>query len=559
MRNHLPRRSGLRFPSRPWHVLLIALCSSVAVACATVRDPRPEQFSPAWQHDWVRGAVFYQVFVRSFADSNADGVGDLAGLTARLDYLNDGDATTTTDLGVDGIWLMPVFESPSYHGYDTVDYRRIDADYGDLADFQRLIAEAHRRGIRVIVDLVMNHTSSRHPWFVEAAASADSPRRNWYEWRSDDPGWTQPWGGTNRTWHRSGDSYYYGVFWGGMPDLNFRNPAVRHEMQDIAAAWLRAGVDGFRLDATRHLVADGVGAGQNDSPETHRVLQAFSADVRRVKPSAILVGENWTETAAIAPYFGRDDGHGGSTELPVNFNFPLADAIRDGLVRETAEPIVWVLSDMAARYPPFASDAPFLTNHDQVRLATQLRRNERLMRSAAAMLLTLPGTPFLDHGEEVGIENGPTRGDESKRTPMPWDGTVTGGFSTALPWFPFAPGRARANVAAQATDGQSLLSWYRCLLRARRSSAALRLGDLALLTPPDAPSGILAYIRRTGADQVLVIHNLTARPIESGTFDVPMPSTRALVLTGTVAIVPGDRGWRVEMPAHASAVWRIPR
>jgi alpha-amylase len=172
-------------------------------------------------------------------------------------------------------------------------------------------------------------------------------------WRPDDPGWTQPWGGTNRTWHRTGDSDYYGVFWGGMPDLNFRNPAVRREMQEIATARLHAGVEGFRLDATRHLVADGPGAALNDTPETHLVLQEFSAAVRRVKPSAILVGENWTETAGNAPYFGRGDGYGGSTELPLNFNFPLADAIRDGLLHQTAAPIVRVLLEMAARYPPF--------------------------------------------------------------------------------------------------------------------------------------------------------------------------------------------------------------
>jgi alpha-amylase len=347
-----------------------------------------------------------------------------------------------------------------------------------------------------------------------------------------------------------------------MPDLNFRNAAVRREMGDVAAAWLRAGVDGFRLDATRHLVADGPGAAQNDTPETHVVLQEFSAAVRRVKPSAILVGENWTDTVDIAPYFGRDDGRGGSTELPANFNFPLSDAIRDGLLRETAEPaepIVRVLSEMAARYPPFAIDAPFLTNHDQERLATQLRRDEILMRGAAAVLLTLPGTPFLYYGEEVGIENGPTRGDESKRTPMPWDGTVTGGFSTAAPWFAFAPGRDRANVAAQTGDDRSLLSWYRWLIRARRSSVALRLGDLALLTPPDAPAGILAFVRRTAVDEVLAIHNLTGRTAQSGTLDMRVPATPPLVSTESVAIVPGDRGWRVQLPAHGSAAWRIPR
>ncbi|HEX6200432.1 MAG TPA: alpha-amylase family glycosyl hydrolase, partial [Thermoanaerobaculia bacterium] len=165
-----------------------------------------------WRHDWARGAVFYEVFVRSFADSDGDGVGDLAGLTARLDYLNDGDPSGGSDLGVDALWLMPVFASPSYHGYDVTDYEAIEPDYGTLEDFERLLTEAHRRGVKVIVDLVVNHSSVEHPWFERACCSPRSPYRDWYVWRADDPGWTQPWGGDNPTWHRRGDEYYYGVF-----------------------------------------------------------------------------------------------------------------------------------------------------------------------------------------------------------------------------------------------------------------------------------------------------------------------------------------------------------
>jgi glycosidase len=215
---------------------LAALAAGALLAATTLRaEP------PAASPDWARGAVFYEIFVRSFADSDGDGIGDLAGLTGRLDYLNDGDPGTAADLGVDALWLMPVFESPSYHGYDVVDYERIDREYGTLADFEKLLVEAHRRGIRVIVDLVMNHTSAQHPWFVESAASAASPRRDWYVWRSDDPGWTQPWGGTNPTWHERNGAFYYGVFWGGMPDLNFATPAVREEMKRLAKLWLDRG------------------------------------------------------------------------------------------------------------------------------------------------------------------------------------------------------------------------------------------------------------------------------------------------------------------------------
>ncbi|HSF44229.1 MAG TPA: alpha-amylase family glycosyl hydrolase, partial [Thermoanaerobaculia bacterium] len=231
--------------------LLPLLTAFLLVASAgALPAASPPAASPA-SPSWARGAVFYEVFVRSFADSNGDGIGDLQGLISKLDYLNDGNPRTSQDLGVDALWLMPVFQSPSYHGYDVVDYETIESDYGTNADFERLLAEAHRRGIRIIVDFVMNHSSSQNPWFVDSASSPASPRRDWYVWRADDPGWTQPWGGNNRVWHPKNGAYYYGVFWGGMPDLNFSTPAVRREMERLAAFWISRGVDGFRLDATR--------------------------------------------------------------------------------------------------------------------------------------------------------------------------------------------------------------------------------------------------------------------------------------------------------------------
>ena len=333
----------------------------------------PEHVPDPARHDELAGDVFYQVFVRSFADADGDGVGDLAGLTARLDYLNDGDPATGGDLGVDGLWLMPVFESPSYHGYDVVDYLTIDREYGGNEAFYRLLDEAHRRGLRVIVDFVINHSGSGHPWFQAAAASPRSPWRDWYLWRDDDPGWTQPWGGYP-TWHPAprGDGFYYGIFWGGMPDLNAGNPEVRAEIARIAAHWLAVGVDGFRLDATRHLFADGDGERQNDRPETHAFLREFGARVRALDPTAVLVGENWTTTERIAAYYGATDRIAGGDELPLNFNFPLADAIVAGVRDGDAAPIAATLAAMAERYPPGVLDAPFLRNHDQLRLATEL-------------------------------------------------------------------------------------------------------------------------------------------------------------------------------------------
>ena len=231
--------------------------------------------------------------MRSFQDSDGDGKGDLKGLSSRLDYVKD--------LGVDALWLMPVFDSPSYHGYDTTDYEKINPDYGTNGDFERLLAEAHRRGMHVVVDLVLNHTSWKHPWFVESASSPGSPKRDWYVWSATDLHWPQPWNANSDTWHEKNGAYYYGLFWAGMPDLNYRTPAVREEAKRIASLWLSRGVDGFRLDAARHLIETGPGEhGQNDTPETHAFWKEFAAYVRSVKQDAVLIGENWTETPIIA-------------------------------------------------------------------------------------------------------------------------------------------------------------------------------------------------------------------------------------------------------------------
>ncbi|MFH1177468.1 MAG: alpha-amylase family glycosyl hydrolase, partial [Acidobacteriota bacterium] len=250
--------------------VLLVLAFSSGCAASTGAERAPRRRGPAavaqWDHAWLEGAVFYEIFVRSFADSNGDGNGDIEGLIAKLDYLNDGRPETTADLGIEGIWLMPVFDSPSYHGYDTTDYEQINPDYGANEAFSRLCQEAHKRGIRVIVDFVVNHSGSGHPWFIESASSPVSPRRDWYVWSPSYLGWTQPWGGNYPTWHAKNGAYFYGVFWSGMPDLSFTNPAVRAEMKRLAALWLDRGVDGFRLDASRYLIETGPGPGQADTP-----------------------------------------------------------------------------------------------------------------------------------------------------------------------------------------------------------------------------------------------------------------------------------------------------
>ena len=239
---------------------------------------------------WWNDAVFYEIFVRSFHDSDGDGIGDLQGLTQKLDYLNDGDPATDDDLGITGIWLMPINDSPSYHGYDAVDYRAINPDYGTMADFQAFLAAAHARGIKVIIDYVMNHCSNQHPWFV-AAAQNDPTYRDYFRWSASDPGETGPWG--QDVWHWNTSGWYYGLFWSGMPDLNYDTPAVKTEMFDTATYWLDTiGVDGFRLDAVLYIDEDG-GQLQN-TPETLQFWQDYNTHVKAVKPDVLSVGEAWT-------------------------------------------------------------------------------------------------------------------------------------------------------------------------------------------------------------------------------------------------------------------------
>ncbi|WP_224364542.1 alpha-amylase family glycosyl hydrolase [Hyalangium versicolor] len=530
---------------------LALVCGSLVAHAAEPARPAAAA-PPGWQLEWARGAVFYEVFVRSFADSNGDGVGDFNGLTAKLDYLRD--------LGVEGLWLMPVFESPSYHGYDTVDYEKVDSEYGTQEDFERLLREAHRRGIRIIVDFVINHSSAKHPWFVESASSPDSPKRNWYVWRQDNPGWTQPWGGKDPVWHERGGAYYYGVFWDGMPDLNFRNPEVRAEVKRLASLWLSRGVDGFRLDAARHLVEQGPGDQQDDTSETHAFWKEFSAHVRSVRPDALLVGEVWSDTKHIVPYYGATARLPGGDELPMLFNFPTAEALLGSLKSGDGAKLSTQLTELSTAYPRGVLVAPFLANHDQFRVAAQLEGQEARIRVAPALLLTLPGTPFLYYGEEIGLPNGPKEeGDPGKRRPLPWDGSEKGGFTTGKPWEPFVEGWQKQNVAVQLADTHSLLHRYRMLIHVRRASPALRLGTLRPLARSSEAPSVVAFLREAEGERVLVVHNLGAAPA-SMSQSLPAAPMEPLFLDPDVSVMaePGKKGtWKVSLPAYSSAVWRL--
>jgi len=507
----------------------------------------PATRQPALSAEWWNGAVVYEVFVRSFSDSDGDGKGDLAGLIAKLDYLNDGDPATQTDLGVDAIWLMPIYPSPSYHGYDVKDYDGVNPDYGNPATMDALIAECHRRGIKVILDFVPNHTSIEHPWFVDSASSVASAHRDWYVWSSTNPGWTQPWG-TGSTWYQAGVGgfWYYAVFWSGMPDLNWRNAAVRAEMDAIAGRWLARGVDGFRLDAVRYLVEDGAGL-QQDQLETHTCLENWAAGVLAANPHAMIVGESWADCQTISTYFGA----GG---LPLLFNFPLADAVVSGVAAGSARTIAAMLDTVARTYPAGSADAPFLTNHDQERVASRLGGDPARLKLAASILLTLLGTPTIYYGEEIGMRNGSCTSDECKRTPMAWDGTAGAGFTTGAPWWPLSPGTSTANVATQTGDPSSLLSRYRQLIRVRKASAALSRGGTARLSAEDA--NILAWLRTDPTETVLVAHNLGASTARK---DLTAAGTSAepLLMDVGASLLAASGAWSLTLPPYGTGIWRL--
>jgi alpha-amylase len=445
---------------------------------------------------WSGNTVCYEVFVRSFYDSDGDGVGDLTGLIEKLDHINDGDPATQRDLGADCIWLMPVAQSPSYHGYDVTDYYHINRDYGTTEDFKRLMVEAHRRGIRVLVDLVLNHSSSEHPYFKHALLDPASPYRDWYIWSPTErrtEGWSVP------TWHKAPtrDEYYYGLFWHGMPDLNLANPEVRAEAERIARFWLEEmGVDGFRLDAVVHFFEQG--EDPRHGPGTHPWLRDYSAHIKRIAPSSFTVGEVWDSTGGMLPYY--------PDQLDAYFAFEVSDALLDAVQSGSKGRLVSAVQRVQ-REIPAGRWATFQRNHDQTRTLTELWGDAARAKLAASLLLTLPGIPFVYYGEEIGMTG--DKPDPRLRTPMHWTLSPTAGFTRGTPWEPLQPDSLTANVEAQNTDPNSLLNHYRRLIHMRTGNPALGIGDfVALNTDGDAA---LAYLRRTEGRTVLVVANLGNR------------------------------------------------
>jgi alpha-glucosidase len=493
-----------------------------------------QQPSFAW---WQRGVV-YQIYPRSFRDTNGDGVGDLAGVIEKLDYLNDG---TENSLGVDAIWLSPFYPSPmADFGYDVADYCDVHPMFGDLATFDRLVAEAHRRGMKVIIDWVPNHTSDQHPWFIEARASRANPRRDWYIWRDPKPdgsppnNWGSYFGGPAWTLDPATGQCYLHQFARQQPELNWRNPEVAAAMLDTLRFWLRRGVDGFRMDVIGLLIKDAELRDNPPNPDPRpglppndlfeRQLHIYNWDqdevheivreIRRVLDEfddRCGIGELWGPLPRWARYYGE-----GGDELQLPFNFRLMDESSwdAGAMRRSVDALEAALPE--AGWPNYV-----LGNHDRIRLASRFG-GQAQARVAAMMLLTLRGTPTLYYGDELGLENGvippdkvqdpqgrnlgPERTRDVCRTPMQWDASAHAGFSTVEPWLSVSADYATRNVTAQSADPSSILTLYRRLLWLRRRSPALYGGAYR---PLEAGPDCYVYLRKAGDEHRLAALNFS--------------------------------------------------
>ncbi len=483
--------------------------------------------------DWWRYGIFYQVYPRSFQDSDGDGVGDLRGIIARLPYL--------TSLGVDAVWLSPIFPSPmADFGYDISDYVGIDPVFGTMDDFDALVRAAHGNGLRLILDLVPNHTSDQHPWFVEARRSRDNPKRDWYIWADPAPdggapnNWLSEFGGSAWQYEEATGQYYYHAFLAAQPDLNWRNPAVRQAIYDVMRFWLGKGVDGFRVDVIWHLIKDA--SFRDNPPNPHyvdgrppheRILTQYSTDqpevqevvaeMRRVIDefdARVLIGEIYLPLQRLMAYYGRDLA---GAHMP--FNLALLSTIWN------ARAIERIIEEYEAALPPGAWPNWVLGNHDRPRVASRVGADQA--RVAAMLLLTLRGTPTLYYGDEIGMHQvaiaphevrdpfeknvpGIGVGRDGCRTPMQWDASAGAGFCSGAPWLPLADDYVRQNVAALEADRGSILHFYQALIALRQQSPQLVRGAYR---PVAAEGDVLIYRRECKGDAVTVALNLGARPV----------------------------------------------
>jgi len=504
---------------------------------------------------WKNG-VYYEIFVRSFYDGNGDGIGDLRGITEKLDYLNDGNPKSDADLGVDAIWLMPIYASPSYHGYDVTDYYNVNPQYGTLDDFRELTKEAHKRGMKVILDLPINNTSNHHPWFTEASTGQDSKYRDWFIWAEDQGLSTSTVGafGT-KPWHESEGSHYMGIYHDSMPDLNYDSAEVRAEMIRIGKFWLEQGADGFRLDSAKHLYWKYSNSGKD--PETSRKNVAWWQEFRKglleTKADVYLVGEIWDTNAVIAPFLDH--------ALDSGFNFDYAEKLVKMAKTETAEDLGYWLKRIHDLYDKASEgqfiEAMFLTNHDQNRVMSQLKGNIDQAKMAAALLLTMPGNTFIYYGEEIGMTG--EKPDEYIREPMIWqDNPADDPGQTS--WLKKTPVNKQrpASVTEQLKQDDSLLARYKTLTRWKRQEDTLRNGKIGAYSTDN--ERVAGFIRYTDKETALVVHNLSGQPqtIELTAAEVQQETDAKQITFTKIARATEEgttlNGQTLSLPAYGSAV-----
>jgi alpha-glucosidase len=533
--------------------LTVFLLLSLASAQTGTKTADPEG------HQWWQNAVFYEIYPRSFADSNNDGVGDLNGIASKLDYLKD--------LGVDAIWITPCFPSPQVDfGYDVSDYENIDPMYGTLADFDGLAAEAKKHGIHIILDLVVNHTSDQHKWFLDSKSSRDSEHRNWYIWRDGKgPGqppnnWVSIFGGSAWKLDPATNQYYYHIFYPQQPDLNWRNPAVKDAMFDVTRWWYKRGVSGFRLDAVDTLFEDPnlhdnpiVKPGKNPFgdpyeenkynsklPEVHDILRGLRevAD----QSNAVLIGETWTvDIAELNRYYGAKNDE---LQLPMDFLFTTINKLSPADFRKQIAAV-----NAASGWPTFV-----ISNHDIVRSYDRYGdgvHNDQIAKLMAGLYLTLRGTPIMYYGEEIGMKTTPPtrkedvkdpegitgwpkeKGRDGERTPMQWDESENAGFSKAAPWLPVPPTYKTHNVADESKDPNSVLTFYKKVLKLRHTNRALLDGNYIPQNEND--QNVLSYLRSYKDQTVLVALNMSGAE-QKVSFDLKkngFSSAKLLAATGT--------------------------
>jgi glycosidase len=476
-------------------MLLIFFIASCATPVTTTNPPmvtQPGMTSTPSQtqvHPWWKSAVFYEIFVRSFYDSNGDGIGDFNGVTQKLDYLQQ--------LGVNALWLMPIYPSPSYHGYDVMNYFNVNPDYGTMRDFQKLLSAAHQRGMHVILDLELNHTSSQNPWFTNSNSDTQSPYRDWYIWSDTDPGYIGPIG---IAWHPGQHGFYYGIFNDSMPDLNYKNPAVTAEMDKVVAFWLNdVGVDGFRLDAINYLIEEG--EKQINTVSTHDWLRDFYKTYKADNSQAFTIGEVYNADASLAKTYTGD-------QMDMVFNFEFASSILNSAKGGSNSAIDSALT-FAKQSLPSWDFGTFLTNHDQNRVMSTLSGNIDQAKISAFLLLTSPGVPFIYYGEEIGMQG--EKPDEDIRLPMQWTSAQNAGFTSGSPWMAPNTDYLTVNVEAEKNDKDSLLNYYSELIAIRKQSSVLANGNLLILQTKN--TGVFAALRSEDNETLLVLANLTANKI----------------------------------------------